>query len=72
MRYIRTITILSVAALLAVSWTACGAADAQQGESSEIARASDSDDGPSFIERVFEPQPEPVVVPAGTLLELRL
>ena len=56
MRYIRAITILSVTALLALGWIACGAADAQlQAESGGASAAVGSTDEASFVEPVVEP-----------------
>lgn len=62
-------TLIAVAAL-ALIWAACGAVDAED-------QAVDAEDQaetaePGFFERLIEPEPDPVVVPAGTTLTLRL
>ncbi|MDX1643800.1 MAG: hypothetical protein R3244_05520 [Thermoanaerobaculia bacterium] len=63
MRPIRSIPILIAIGALAVVWAACGAAGAEnEAESAEK----------GFFERLMPADPEPVVVPAGTTLTLRL
>ena len=70
MRYMKSFAVLSITTLMALGWVACGAAGAQLPQ--ESSEAGDAGNEPSLLERVFEPDPEPVVVPAGTLLALRL
>ncbi len=78
MRSTRSIAFLGIATLFALGWTACGAADAQNhlatDDQTEV-RDGASTQERGFIERVLDPRPEPpppIVVPAGTLLALRL
>ena len=68
-----TRTILAVAALaLWLPLTACGTADS---EGTQTATAGEQSAGaeaePSFFQRVFRAAPEPVTVPAGTLVPVR-
>lgn len=54
---------LAAVAVLALAWGACGAADAEnQAEKQK----------PGFFQSLIQPEPEPVVVPAGTVIALRL
>lgn len=61
----KSITTLFAAAALALLWAACGAAGAEDQAENQTEKAG-------FFERLIEPDPEPVTVPAGTTVALRL
>ena len=63
----RGLASLLATAALAFAWVGCGAAGAQDENDSE---ATQQESG--FFERLLEPDPEPVVVPADTVLVVRL
>ena len=71
MRYAKTASVLTLGVVLAPLWIGCGSSEAQN-ESEATEQAREQAQGPGLLERLLEPETEPVVVPAGTLLVLRL
>jgi hypothetical protein len=67
MRYFKPFVTLTVTALLAAVGAGCGAAGAEDGEEA-VAGA----EAGGFLERLLEPEPEPVTVPGGTMIAIRL
>jgi hypothetical protein len=65
MRRVKILSGLVAAVLPAVLAVACGGAGAGAGEQEAIAKRG-------FFDQLFASEPEPVVVPAGTVLALRL